>query len=66
MGSLNSNNNVLLYMQFAIVIILIIALVIIYVMTGQVNQELLSLASLGMGFFFGAETVDRIQKARMR
>ncbi len=66
MSTLNGNNNALLYMQFAICILLLIAWTYIFVTTGVSQPELASLLALCVGFFFGAETVDRINKARSR
>ncbi len=64
MSTLLENNATLLYMQFALALILIAAWVYVFVTTGQSNPELLGLASLAIGFFFGAETVERVSKAR--
>ncbi len=66
MGTLNSNNNVLLYMQFALAVLLLGAWVYIFVVTGNSNQEIATLLGICVGFFFGAETVDHINKVRAR
>ncbi len=64
MSTLLDNNKALLIMQFVLAIVLFAAWVYIYVTTGNSQTDLFGLVALVVGFFFGAETVDRVNKAR--
>ncbi len=64
MSTLLENNRLVVILQFALVVLALIAWVVIYIVNKVAEPTLTNLLVLSFGFFFGAQINEMLQKVR--